>query len=469
MSNPWNPQNQSSGDPETSSGPSEPHQPSQHSSHNEPEGWPPSSQPHVPPGAGPAGTPFSSGSAWPGSQPTAQTASYDPRTGEGGGHYPPNDFTFIESPASSAGGGSSVTKRITAGALVVALMLGSGATGALIADNDDDSPSSTSRTTATVENASSEPASQTLAKVAAAVQPSVVSIQVTTRGGGGDTGSGFILHNDGTIVTNNHVISAAANSTSSSIAVKFFDGETATATIVGRDPSTDLAVIKVNNVPNLVAANLGSSNTLHVGDTVLALGSPLGLEGSVSSGIVSALHRTVELGAEGRDFGQSPTQRSLVADAIQTDAAINPGNSGGPLVDINGKVVGVNTAIASLGSTSSQSGSIGVGFAIPVDEVQSVAEQLIRGETPKHALLGVQISDDDNGALIQDITSGGAAEKAGLQVGDVVTKFDDRRIDDADALSAAVRTKDPDQKVSITYERDGQTKTTEVTLGSSTE
>jgi putative serine protease PepD len=464
MSNPWNPQNNEPGDPETPSGPSEPQHQPQQSPPVEQTGW----------AAAPGSGPFASGSAWPGA-PTSQSAAHDPNaaTAPGGsGYYPPNDFTFTDAPTSGNGsGGASIGKRVAAGAVVVLLMLGSGATGAVIAGNDNDEPSASTRTTATVENASAEPATQTLAKVAAAVQPSVVSIEVTTRGGGGDTGSGFILHNDGTIVTNNHVIAAAANSTTGAIAVKFFDGETAPATIVGRDPSTDLAVIKVNNVPNLVAASLGSSNTLHVGDTVVALGSPLGLEGSVSSGIVSALHRTVELGAEDGSgaLGRQPAQRSLVADAIQTDAAINPGNSGGPLVDINGKVVGVNTAIASLGASATQSGSIGVGFAIPIDEVQSVAEQLIRGETPKHALLGVQISDDEDGALIQDVTAGGAAEKAGLEVGDVVTKFDDRRIDSADSLSAAVRTKDPEQKVTLTYERDGQTRTAEVTLGSSTE
>jgi putative serine protease PepD len=376
-------------------------------------------------------------------------------------------------PSNNSGGGTKIGKRIATGAVVVLLMLGSGATGALLVGENDDNTSSIARTTATVENASTEPATQTLAKVAEAVQPSVVSIEVTSRTGAGDTGSGFILHNDGTIVTNNHVISAAANNNSGTITVKFFDGQTAPATIVGRDPSTDIAVIKVNNVPNLVAANLGDTSSLHVGDTVVALGSPLGLDGSVSSGIVSALHRTVELGGEDNGsnlFGQQQSaQRSLVADAIQTDAAINPGNSGGPLVDINGKVVGVNTAIASLGSTSSQSGSIGVGFAIPIDEVQSVAEQLVRGETPKHALLGVQISDDQDGALIQDVTSGGAAEKAGLDVGDVVTKFNDKKISSADELSAAVRTQDPGQKVTLTYSRNGQTKTAEVTLGSSTE
>lgn len=450
MSNTWNPQDPAPGDPAASTGPTDP----------------PVNAQSFPPHGGP----FASGSAWPGNQETTQTPPYDPHAG-GAGNYPPSDFVFMDTPRANSGASSIIAKRIAAGAAVVLLMLGSGATGALLVEaGDDNDASSLARTTATVENTSAAPASQPLAKVAEAVQPSVVSIQVSSRSAAGD-GSGFILHNDGTIVTNNHVIAAAANSTSGTITVKFSDGETAPATIIGRDPSTDIAVIKVNNVPNLVAATLGSTSDLHVGDTVLALGSPLGLDGSVASGIVSALHRTVALGGEGSDlFGrQQSGTRSLVADAIQTDAAINPGNSGGPLVDINGKVIGVNTAIASLNQTGSQSGSIGVGFAIPIEEVQSVAEQLIKGETPKHALLGVQISDDEDGALIQDVTAGGAAEKAGLQEGDIVTKFDDKKISTADGLSSAVRTKDPEEKVTLTYKRDGQTKTTEVTLGSTTE
>jgi putative serine protease PepD len=448
MSNSWNPQDPTPGEPVDPSTPSE----SQQNPQQAGGAW--------------TGGAFASGSSWPG-QPTAQTPSYD--TG-GAGSPPPTDFVFMDSPPPAGGGNGGIAKRIATGAVVLLLMLGSGATGALLVEgNDDDTPANVARTTPTVENTASEPATQQLAKVAEAVQPSVVSIQVTSRGGSGD-GSGFILHDDGTIVTNNHVIASAANSTTGSIQVKFSDGTTAPAKIVGRDPSTDIAVIKVDNIPNLVAASLGTSASLHVGDTVLALGSPLGLEGSVASGIVSALHRSVELGGEDSElFGQQQTTRSIVADAIQTDAAINPGNSGGPLVDINGKVVGVNTAIASLGGGGSQSGSIGVGFAIPIDEVQSVAEQLIRGETPKHALLGVQISDDEDGALIQSITEGGAADRAGLEVGDIVTKFGDKRIASADALSAAVRTKDPGEKVAVTYIRDGQTKTTEVTLGSSTE
>ncbi len=303
---------------------------------------------------------------------------------------------------------------------------------------------------------------ETLAKVAAAVSPSVVSINVET-GNGGDTGSGVILRSDGTIVTNNHVVAAAADGTGT-ISVKFNDGSTASATILGRDPDTDLAVIKAADVSGKTPATLGSTSTVHVGDTVLALGSPLGLDGSVTSGIVSALHRTVLLGSEnGSGSGAS------VSDAIQTDAAINPGNSGGPLVDDHGRVIGINSAIASLGQSAGggQSGSIGVGFAIPVEEVKSVADQLIKGQTPKHALLGVNISDDPNGgALITSVVSGSAAAKAGLRAGDVITEVDQATINDGSSLSEVIRAHSPGDKVTVHYTRGGAARSTTLTLGS---
>jgi putative serine protease PepD len=301
-----------------------------------------------------------------------------------------------------------------------------------------------------------------LAKVAAAVSPSVVSITVDA-GQSGDTGSGVILRSDGTIVTNNHVVEAAADG-AGTISVKFNDGSTASATIVGRDPATDLAVIKASGVSGKKPATLGSTGSVHVGDTVLAIGSPLGLDGSVTSGIVSALHRTVALGSEsGGGTGAS------VNDAIQTDAAINPGNSGGPLVDDTGRVIGINSAIASLGQTvgGSQSGNIGVGFAIPVEEVKSVSDQLSKGQTPKHALLGVNINDDPNGgALVTSVVSGSAAAKAGLRAGDIITQVDQASIDDGTTLSEVIRAHNPGDKVTVHYTRSGAQHTTTVTLGS---
>jgi putative serine protease PepD len=344
----------------------------------------------------------------------------------------------------------------------VAVAIGSGVTGAVIAD--DNSSSSPVVTAAPVDVKGQAAPTETLAKVAAAVQPSVVSITVDA-GNSGDTGSGVILRSDGTIVTNNHVVEAAAGG-AGSITVKFSDGSTAAATILGRDPATDLAVIKAKNVSGQRPATLGSTSGLHVGDTVLALGSPLGLDGSVSSGIVSALHRTVALGSG------SGVSTASVGDAIQTDAAINPGNSGGPLVDIHGQVIGINSAIATLGSSAgSQSGSIGVGFAIPVEEVKSVSDQLIKGQVPKHALLGVNIADNPSGgpgAVITDVMSGGAAAKAGLRAGDVITKVDSTAIDDSETLAAVIRAQQPDQKVTVQFTRGGATQTVTATLGSAT-
>jgi putative serine protease PepD len=243
-------------------------------------------------------------------------------------------------------------------------------------------------------------------------------------------------------------------------------------------------VIKADNVSGLTPATLGSSNGLHVGDTVLALGSPLGLEGSVSSGIVSALHRTVDLGSESQGdgssgsspFGQDNSSSSaaaptVVTDAIQTDAAINPGNSGGPLVDDSGRVVGLNTAIASLGSsggTSTQSGNIGVGFSIPIDQAKTVADQLINGQTPSHAQLGISVSDaTTSGAQVGEVSGGSGAAKAGLQTGDVIVQADSTQIADADALIAVVRSHKPGDTITLTYTRNGERRTAQVTLGSS--
>ena len=349
-------------------------------------------------------------------------------------------------------------RRLAAGGVLAAVAVGSGVTGALVAGGSD----KTVVSAAPVAVSGSTGAGEPLARVAAAVQPSVVSISVKA-GTSGDTGSGVILRSDGTIVTNNHVIAAAAGG-AGTISVKFSDGTTAAATILGRDPATDLAVIRAEDVSGKTPATLASMSTVHVGDSVLAIGSPLGLDGSVSSGIVSALHRPVALQGESGSIGAS------VSDAIQTDAAINPGNSGGALVDDQGHVIGINSAIASLGSTSgTQSGSIGVGFAIPADEVSSVAEQLIKGETPKHAMLGVGISDESAaGALISELSTGGSAAKAGLKVGDVITEIDSTVIQDGGGLSAAIRAHKPGDKITVHYTRAGEARTAVITLGVAT-
>jgi putative serine protease PepD len=367
---------------------------------------------------------------------------------------PPTDPPPLAGPDPDRGRPGRAAVAVVGIAAISAL---SGAAGALVATRDDTTPrtSSTGVVTGSPQTVSggTSPTEQ-LAKVAAAVQPSVVSILVTGNGGS-DEGSGVIVRSDGTVLTNNHVVEAAA--AGGTITVKRSDGSTASATIVGRDPSADLAVIKMNGVSGLPVATLGSSADLHVGDTVLAIGSPLGLEGSVSAGIVSALHRTVTL----RDSGSSS-----LGDAVQTDAAINPGNSGGPLVDASGRIVGINTAIATAGT----SGSIGVGFAIPIDEAKRVMDDLIAGKTPTHAVLGVNVSDTPTGAgaLIQAVVAGSAAERAGLQAGDVVTRIGDTRIDSSSALAAAVRAHRPGDKVEITFSRGGASQTVTTTLASAT-
>lgn len=360
-------------------------------------------------------------------------------------------------------------RMIGAGVIAVALALGSGLAGAEIALHRDNGVTSPVTTSGTVVNGSSSP-TETLAKVAAAVQPSVVSIQVRASGGS-DEGSGVIMSSDGTILTNNHVISAAASG--GDIKVTFSDGKTADASIVGRNAATDLAVIKASGASGLKPATFGDSDSVHVGDTVLAIGSPLGLEGSVSAGIISALHRPVDVGSSEQPqdpFGQqqgSGTTSTVLNDAIQTDAPINPGNSGGPLVDAQGRVIGINSAIASLSSGSGQSGNIGVGFAIPVDEAQRVAKQLVNGDKVTHAVLGVQVSDvTSGGARVESVTASSGAAKAGLKVGDVIAKVDDTTVDDATALTAAVRAHQGGDTVRLTITRGGDSSTVSATLGS---
>ncbi|HEX6417202.1 MAG TPA: trypsin-like peptidase domain-containing protein [Acidimicrobiales bacterium] len=305
-----------------------------------------------------------------------------------------------------------------------------------------------------------------LAEVAAAVLPSVVSIGVESPAGEG-SGSGIVISEDGDILTNNHVVAAAAER--GSLTVTFSDGTTADADIVGRDPATDLAVIEADGVSGLVPARFGSSADLHVGDTVLAIGSPLGLDGSVTAGIVSALGRSITLQPEpalGRPGGQAPAR--AVIDAIQTDAAINPGNSGGALIDADGAVVGVNTAIASLAQgPTGQGGNIGVGFAIPIDTARDIAEQLIEDGSATHAYMGVGIVDaaTGRGAQVGVVEDGEPADEAGIEEGDVIVRVDDREITDAASLTAAIRSHAPGDTVEVTLERDGDERTVEVTLG----
>jgi putative serine protease PepD len=303
---------------------------------------------------------------------------------------------------------------------------------------------------APVQQSNNAPAGS-IESVAQSVLPAVVQLQL-----GQGEGSGIVLSSDGLILTNNHVVEAAA--AGGQIKVVFQDGKTADATIVGRDPSSDLAVVKAANVSGLQIAQLGNSSDLKVGQQVVAIGSPFDLKGTVTSGIVSSLNRPVRAG------GDQGTQASVM-DAIQTDAAINPGNSGGPLVNMQGQVVGINSAIYSPNSTSqSQGGSVGIGFAIPIDQARRTATEISQTGKATQTVLGVSVKDNPSGgALVQDVTAGGAAEKAGIKAGDVITKFDTRKIDTSDALVAAVRSKAPNDKVTLTV---GDSQTVQVTLGS---
>jgi len=292
--------------------------------------------------------------------------------------------------------------------------------------------------------------------VANKVLPTVVEIK--TREG---EGSGIVVSSDGTIVTNNHVVASAIGG--GQIEVDFADGRRADAGIVGRDPTSDIAVIKARNVSGLTTAELGRSDDLMIGQQVVAIGSPFDLAGTVTTGIVSSLHRPVNVGPEqtsprGRDgLGQNQDQgqgtQATVLDAIQTDASINPGNSGGPLVNMQGQVIGINSAISSPNaSAQSQGGSVGIGFAIPIDQAKRVAQQIQQTGKATQTLLGVnvQASNDPTGATIVSVNAGSPAEQAGLKAGDVITKLDDRLITSPDALVAAVHAHTPGDKVTLT-------------------
>jgi putative serine protease PepD len=346
-----------------------------------------------------------------------------------------------------------------------------GAAGAGVAtalDDDRSAPAATVSRGASVSTASA--VTGQVESAAATIAPSVVTIGVSSpasasagRAGAGSsgTGSGVVISTEGYILTNNHVVSGAGPG--ADLQVTFDDGTSAAATLVGTDPSSDLAVIKVQGVDGLVAASFADSAELRIGQDVVAVGSPLGLGGTVTAGIVSALDRPVRTAGAGAD----PT--ATVIDAVQTDAAINPGNSGGPLVDLAGDIVGINTAIASVGTgIGQQAGNIGVGFAIPADTAADVADQLIEDGTAEHASLGVSVSDDPRaaGAVLQDVADGSAAADAGLRRGDVVTEVAGRAVRDVDALIAAVRDHDPGETVTIAYDRDGQGAATGVVLGS---
>lgn len=363
---------------------------------------------------------------------------------------------------------------IIAGTVVAAVV--GGGVGAAVVGMDDRTQHETAAKTpiaaapVTPRAAATAPAG-TVEEVAARVLPSVVQLKIDL-GGDSASGSGIVLSEDGLILTNNHVVAPVAGGDrgtfptsrrgGASATVAFSDGRTAPFTVVGTDPSGDLAVVRAEGVSGLTPITVGSSADVKVGEQVVAIGSPLGLQGTVTSGIVSALNRPV-LAGEGA--GGDVT----VLNAIQTDAAVNPGNSGGALVNMRGELIGVNSAIASMGNGSGgQSGSIGLGFAIPADQARRVAQELVTTGTASHGALGVQLGGESTeaGGVVMAVVDGGPAAAAGLPGEAVITKVDNQVIDGPEALVAAIRSRAPGDSVSVTYV-DGSraAQTAQVTLG----
>ena len=295
-----------------------------------------------------------------------------------------------------------------------------------------------------------------ISTIADSTLPAVVSIlaEGTSQAG---SGSGFVVRPNGYIITNNHVVELVKDG--GTLTVVFSDGKRAKGTVVGTNTSYDIAVVKVDR-SGLPTVTLGNSTDVKVGDSAIAIGAPLGLEGTVTSGIVSALNRPVTA-------GDNTSDQSFI-NAIQTDAAINPGNSGGPLLNGNGDVIGVNSAIASLApGVNGEAGNIGLGFAIPINSAKRIAEELIATGKSRTPLIGVKLemSFAGPGAKVQSVTSGSAADKAGLRQGDVILEVNGRTIDDATELVVEIRNHAPGEKIEVGYTRSGQDASTTLTLG----
>lgn len=400
-------------------------------------------------------------------------------------------------PGKAAAGRRFGTGTLVAGMLVAGLV-GGGVAGGITALSDGPEQASTSAGGAPrsviVNNTESVTAITAAAEKAS---PSVVTIGVSAGGSGG-SGSGIILDGEGHILTNTHVVTLGGQTGNPAIEVRTNDGRVHQAQVVGTDPLSDLAVIKID-APNLVPAELGDSGNINVGDTAVAIGAPLGLSGTVTDGIISTLNRTIAVsssavpedqldapeGEDGDGFNfippdgsrqqQSQNQGSVYLNVIQTDAAINHGNSGGALVNSNGEIIGVNVAIA---SATEESGSIGVGFAIPINYAKRISSELIANGRATHGFLGVSVTpaasegSSDNtgfsvGAEVAEVTDGSPAADAGLRAGDVIVDFAGLPIEDGQALTAAVRQQPEGETVEISYLRDGSRETTDVTVGDS--
>ncbi|GGZ09962.1 protease [Streptomyces olivaceoviridis] len=402
--------------------------------------WPP------PPPATPAYADGGSGGAGAGWGSTYQQPAPKPRGGRGG---------------------------LVAAVLVAALVaggLGSGLGYTLAKDRDDRGSTTVSASDGGVTQVKRAPG--TIAGVASKALPSTVTIEAESTNGEGGTGTGFVFDTQGHIVTNNHVVADAVDG--GKLTATFPNGKKYDAEVVGHAQGYDVAVIKLKNAPSdLKPLALGDSDKVAVGDETIAIGAPFGLSNTVTTGIISAKNRPVA-----SSDGSSSSKASYMS-ALQTDASINPGNSGGPLLDASGAVIGINSAIQSTGSGgfgTGQSGSIGLGFAIPINQAKYVAQQLIKTGKPVYARIGASVSltDSSDGAQITDqgtggsaaVETGGPADKAGLKPGDVITKLDDHVIDSGPTLIGEIWTHKPGDKVTVTYKRGGQEHTVELTLGS---
>ncbi|MFF3419625.1 S1C family serine protease [Streptomyces sp. NPDC002698] len=420
-------------------------------------------------GADPYGQAPTQGSApeagWP--PPPPVTPSYADGGGSGAGGWGSSYQQPAPKPRNGRGG-------LVAAVLVAALVAGGvgGGIGYSLAKNDDDS---TDSTTVSAPSSSGEVkrASGTVANVAAGALPSTVTIEAQSTNGEGGTGTGFVFDKQGHILTNNHVVADAVDG--GKLTATFPSGKKYDAEVVGHAQGYDVAVIKLKNAPSdLKPLALGDSDKVAVGDSTIAIGAPFGLSNTVTTGIISAKNRPVA-SSDG-----SASSKSSYMSALQTDASINPGNSGGPLLDASGAVIGINSAIQSSSSGglggSGQSGSIGLGFAIPVNQAKYVAQQLIQSGKPVYAKIGASVSLEEGtgGAKITEqgasgasaVESGGPAAKAGLKPGDVITKLDGMVVDSGPTLIGAIWTHKPGDTVKLTYTRDGKTHTVDVTLGS---
>ncbi|MFI7236158.1 S1C family serine protease [Streptomyces cyaneofuscatus] len=449
--------------------------------HHQAEPHTPQQPPHSPYGAAPE--PPAGAASWPPPPPAVPSyagggAAHQPGggIGNGSGHGPVWGAP-VPQPGHDPSHGNGNGKRRGAGGLVaavaVAALVAGGVGGALgfwAADRNDNGSSGSSTTVSASDTPRDlkRPAG-TVAGVAAKALPSVVTIDAQGGDGEGGTGTGFVYDKEGHILTNNHVVASAAES--GELSATFSDGKKYAAEVVGRAQGYDVAVLKLKNPPaGLAPLPLGNSESVAVGDSTIAIGAPFGLSNTVTTGIISAKNRPVA-------SGDGSSNKNSYMSALQTDASINPGNSGGPLLDATGAVIGINSAIQSTGGGlgQSQAGSIGLGFAIPVNQAKNVAEQLIKTGKPVYPVIGATVTMEEKtgGAAISAegaggspaVTPNGPAAKAGLKAGDVITKFNDTVIDSGPTLIGEIWTRKPGERVTLTYERDGKTATAEVTLG----